>query len=45
VEKKMADNVVTEVQSQSTNLARKGREELIKELNAKARIVTNPSML
>lgn len=45
VQKKVAEQVKTEVVSQAQLLSRKMREDLLKELNAKAKVVTNPSLL
>ncbi len=45
VDSKIATQLKTEVMTQSQMFNRKFREELIKELNAKAKVVTNPSLL
>lgn len=44
-EAKIAEQLKTETQTQSQQFARKFREELLKELNAKGKVVTNPSLL
>jgi peptidyl-prolyl cis-trans isomerase D len=44
-DKILAEQLTNEVNSQSSTFSRKGREELIKELNSKAKIVTNPGIL
>ena len=44
-EGKVAEQLKTETQSQSQTFARKFREELLKELNAKGKVVTNPALL
>jgi hypothetical protein len=42
---KISSQLKAEVQSQSQVLSRQLREELLKELNAKAKVVTNPTLL
>lgn len=44
-ETKVNEQLASEVTSQNQNFSRKAREELIKTLNNKAKIVTSPSML
>lgn len=42
---KVAEQLKTETQVQSQQLSKKFREELLKELNAKAKVVTNPALM
>jgi peptidyl-prolyl cis-trans isomerase D len=45
IESKLSAQLKTELQSQSQQFNRKFREDVIKELNSKAKVVTNPSLL
>lgn len=44
-EAKVAQQLKTETQAQAQQLSKKFREELLKELNAKAKVVTNPALM
>ena len=44
-ETKVAQQLKTETQAQAQQLSKKFREELLKELNAKAKVVTNPALM
>lgn len=44
-EAKVAEQLQTETQAQSQQFAKKFREELLKELNAKGKVVTNPALM
>ncbi|MBY0518411.1 MAG: SurA N-terminal domain-containing protein [Bacteriovoracaceae bacterium] len=45
VEAKISEMIKTEIQTQSQLLSRKFREEMLKELNTNAKVVTNPALL